>query len=248
MANTCSNKLMVLSTDLSKSLQRFDEQFRGKYTQYKGNVFNGTLEMLKPLTEALGQTILHYNQYKGQDGNPMTSFIEAINEVEGYSFNNFLQIPKDKAIEGIEAWQSYNWGVRQDLKNLHKIEAMTYYIYEFGTQWNGCLPVVEEMARQYPDLGFVYEYEEPACLVAGIFEFSDGEEIRGDKFNSTNLNEFNAYREFLAYTMGQAELYENKCSDCDYLVTEDEMDEGICPMCESMNFEKTDKGDDSEED
>ena len=104
--------------------------------------------------------------------------------------------------------------------------------YDFYTAWSPCCPVVEEMAKQYPNLKFEHKYYEPGCGFAGKDTYENGELVDEEYYDCENRND---YAEFTMKEFGE---FNCRCSNCGMYIYEYELDDNDfrCPNCNSKNI------------
>lgn len=257
MPNWCDNEITIKGT--IKRLKEFDEQFKKEHVVYEGGtVYTKDLEgFLKSHENLIDYKIVENIDYKTvekfantsnpTDENDVFSKIHYITSEDlmkdKYSFSNFIPDSKETFLNGWCDWNIDNWGTKWDISveippeeievwakektDEDKIDSIFYY---FNTAWSPVVPVIEEMAKQYPDLTFVYKYQEDGCEFAGVMEFTDGELQCEDIFDDTE-----EYKEFILRVF---DIDMIRCKDCKHLMEIWEVDENEdkCTECESSNL------------
>ena len=117
---------------------------------------------------------------------------------------------------------------------------LTEINYCFSTAWSPCCPVVEEMAKQYPNLKFEHKYYEPGCGFAGKDTYENGELVDEEYYEmGVDNNSNNKYMRFLVEEFDE-EFY--VCNDCGTYMYEYELEdeEYKCINCKSTNIQTPD--------
>ena len=233
MPNWCINSIIIEGS--TERLKQFDEQFKKEHTRWSGGTSSVTPETLEERLNECIQKGHESHVSTGTTGLQLT-YIEKEEVITGYSFRNFIDMTKEDFLNGWYDWAVRNWGTKWDISPDEASVSFsddTSICYNLSTAWSPCIPVVEEMAKQYPDLKFRHEYEECGMEFAGVLEYVDGELSYSAESENDN------FREFLQEHFG-AEYY--KCSSCGALLEEYDLDDndGKCPDCDSDQIYDTD--------
>ena len=79
-------------------------------------------------------------------------------------------------------WCRYNWGTKWNACDTQIIDLNTADIY-FNTAWSPISDLIGELAKQYPECCFDYQYaEEQAGVYAGYRNYENGEEVSGEDY------------------------------------------------------------------
>lgn len=127
------------------------------------NVF--TCNKLLPCPEELHGEDLH--SYGGENSEDYDT--KRARMIQKYGFSNAID------------WQIENWGSKWDACEPYlSDESETKISYFFETAWSPLEPFVKEMCKQFPNLRFTLDYEEPGCDFKGTL-ICEGGEIVGDE-------------------------------------------------------------------
>jgi hypothetical protein len=92
------------------------------------------------------------------------------------NFHSLLPVPDEVLAAGYEKacydWEKKNWGCiwgTTEATILDEWEGLV--MYEFNTAWSPPLEFLEALAKKWPNLVFVLEYEEPGCAFQGLAKF-----------------------------------------------------------------------------
>jgi len=235
MPNWCSNEIYIKGKP--ERLRAFDAQFSGKYTKYNiatcylkdqnDNSWMMTADFTNYRVVPCNQLILSEYLYQA-------NVIINIQETEGYSFANFVPVSKEGVLnEGI-FWFYDNWGTKWDIDSDICVPEDYYFNngqigYYFETAWSPCIPVVEAMAMQYPDLEFTHIYDEPGNGFAGLYKYKDGKLVE-----KIEVNDINDYYRFKQDYMDYEYCI---CKGCKAVLQEGELEyvdnKYVCPSCGS---------------
>ena len=257
MPNWCSNNIEV-SGKVSE-LKKFDNQFKSKYKSYGGGTSPadsltadvGDEDYKKYLAYKIVPREDKYNFDKTGIQRFDVHFIDAEEETEGYSFNNFVPMSKEAHLEGWYEWSIEHWGTKWDMNDDSgyeyaesldeaiaegKLDEEFDIVYYFDTAWGPSCPVVTAMAEAYPSLSFIHTYDECGMCFAGKNTYNDGKLVE----ELENSNDENGYRVFVRDNLDD-ERYPYVCKDCGCPIEDCEMeeDENVCPNCESKNIIKS---------
>ena len=229
MPNWCSNYLEVTGSE--EKLREFDNKFKAKHISMETSQTSMPEAMFKA-ENYVGKKYKVVNINK--KGSITLQVIDSIKEVEGYSFVNFVPPTEEDYLNGWYDWNCNNWGTKWGICDLQEPDnlddkPLTSIGYSFCTAWSPCTPVIESMAKAFPELSFEYSYEECGMQFAGIKKYNDGE------LTESLESEEDKYREFLKEHM-EREYY--TCKDCGALLEEYELEdnENKCSECESANI------------
>jgi hypothetical protein len=97
-------------------------------------------------------------------------------EVEALNFHSLVSVPDEILQAGYEAagydWERANWGCKWGADNVTVLdEGGTCIIYEFYTAWSPPIEFLTAVAKQWPNLTFVLQYEEPGMAFKGLTKF-----------------------------------------------------------------------------
>ena len=79
-------------------------------------------------------------------------------------------------VEHWGAWCREHWGTKWDIKS-GSVDSNYYngcFNITFSTAWNPPIGWLEYVSKQYPNLKFVIDYNEPGNLIKGLDEFRNG--------------------------------------------------------------------------
>jgi len=236
MPNWCENFIEVYGEP--ERLKAFDNQFKARHISYGGAFFNilksevGNLDLTKYLEFKI---VSCTNPFLDASDYCTVTLLETESTEEGYSFTNFVPMTKDDFLNGWYDWSINNWGTKWDITHKYVFVTLDYdtgYIsYYFDTAWSPCVPVVEAMAKQYPDLEIIHTYDEPGGCFAGIYKYQEGRLVEKLKHDDTSPQ---GYRIFKQKHM-EAEYY--TCKNCGALLEPWDLDNGLkCPDCASCEI------------
>lgn len=247
MPNYCFNYLTIAGK--ARDIKRFDDQFKKKHWLFLGG--STTCMKTDDLEEKYGYCLAYravpYTNMFATEEDKVTRldvhYIESEEEVEGYSFSNFIELTKDDFLNGWFKWSNRFWGTKWDamdmtenLNDLNEkisqnlLDEESYAVYLFTTAWAPPLPVIIEMSSQYPELKFNFSAEEGGCGYAGVYELESGVFTKELETSDDGSN----YREFMQKHF-DTEYY--KCTECGSLLEEWEIDdnENKCPQCDKCS-------------
>mgnify|MGYP001161060330 CR=1 FL=1 len=87
-----------------------------------------------------------------------------------------LGVPKEDWVTSGYEWENSNWGCKwggSEAELTEREEGMLGYT--FSTPWGPPMGFMEKVIKDYPELCFELEYEEPGMAFAGKTEWSGGE-------------------------------------------------------------------------
>jgi len=91
------------------------------------------------------------------------------------NFHNLLAVPSEVLASGDVAganWESENWGCTYGASETKIVEEWEgLVVYEFQTPWLPPIKLLETIARHFPDLTFMLDYDEPDAGFTGIARF-----------------------------------------------------------------------------
>jgi hypothetical protein len=153
-------------------------------------IIEGDQKVIDKLIEQAQQPIPQNFSTLNKDGSRTT---EVRVEPSLFSFMNFIRPPQE-AIDSGEYfgtrgfdgehklgfthnnWYEFNtreWGTKWDASEV-TIDVFSEgdTAIHFATAWSPAIPVIKEIIKQYPDLTFEYDYEEPGMSFAGRITYS----------------------------------------------------------------------------
>lgn len=154
-----------------------------------------------------------------------------------YSFNNFIPISREDFLEDWYMWRVNNWGTKWDVGSEIYPSGLDFLeddveasdievVYHFDTAWSPPIPVFQAMAEQHPDLELELLFSEGGMCFAGKIIMKGTEVIyRADDDGD--------YYRFLKEELDDDSIIE--CHSCTGFFPEwqcEEMEEGLCPLCE----------------
>jgi hypothetical protein len=224
MSNSCWNTISICGEP--DRLKAFDKQFRKKHKVYK------QYELANADKCKIYKNLIQANPGLEFCGDTEYGYITT--EDRGYSFENFAPKLTREEIIGWYNFNNKNWGVRSDIDkesfNVCRDDIEKDWIYyNFTTAWCDCKEIVEKMSKQFPDLEFIYNFEEDQEELAGTYKYKGGEITESYDYN--DFQDY-GYKEFKCDYLGAEYL---KCEDCGCYI-EEEAFEGECPECESKNI------------
>ena len=100
-------------------------------------------------------------------------------------------------------WCNRRWGTKWNSVGAHCSERDDILFYDFDTAWGPSEPVIEELAKLFPDTRIQYSFYETGMGFCGKREYSDGRTIYSmdgdyieyyyDNFDEEDLEQFNQY-------------------------------------------------------
>ena len=88
---------------------------------------------------------------------------------------NKLDLPDDERPQSGYEWERINWGVKWGASDAHMHHSEDKMVcYSFQTPWSPPMDFMEKIVKDYPELCFKLEYEEPGMAFAGKTEWQDG--------------------------------------------------------------------------
>ena len=89
------------------------------------------------------------------------------------NFHSLIPIPEEVLQSGYESagydWERANWGGKWGACGTELIDEWeTCLVYQFDTAWSPPLPFIQHIAKQWPPLTFVLEYEEGGMGFKGL--------------------------------------------------------------------------------
>ena len=88
--------------------------------------------------------------------------------------------PKEKEIYGKNNWYDWswkNWGTKWNSEAARYALTNDCLGYVFYTAWSSCEPVIEELARMFPDMKLDYKFGEPGFCFCGEREYENGKTV-----------------------------------------------------------------------
>jgi hypothetical protein len=82
--------------------------------------------------------------------------------------------PEERKLYGDNNWYDWSckhWGTKWNAYDIYTDPGEIY----FHTAWNPCVPVITELAKQFPEASFSYTYDEPGMCFAGEYLYQNGE-------------------------------------------------------------------------
>ena len=142
MPNWCYNHLEVTGDE--KQLQKFVEKSTTNIERDDEFSFNGTYSMPKTLRITAGTHL---------------SFIEKIKKyinIRLYGYDNWYN------------WSIANWGTKWDAceSNICHND-IDYFAVSFESAWSPPIALIDNIMKDFPDLCFTLEYEEPGMCFGG---------------------------------------------------------------------------------
>ena len=142
MPNWCYNHLEVTGDE--KQLQKFVEKSTTNIERDDEFSFNGTYSMPKTLRITAGTHL---------------SFIEKIKKyinIRLYGYDNWYN------------WSIANWGTKWDACEPHiNHNDINYFSVSFESAWSPPIAWIDNIMKDFPDLCFTLEYEEPGMCFGG---------------------------------------------------------------------------------
>jgi hypothetical protein len=96
------------------------------------------------------------------------------------NFHSLVPVPVQVLATGYEKggddWEKQHWGCKweaDDASILHEWEGLV--TYEFNTAWSPPSEFCAAVAKQWPTLVLILEYEEPGCGIKGLAKFQGGQ-------------------------------------------------------------------------
>lgn len=206
MPNWCNNKLIVCGR--TGRLVEFDTKFKGKGTKW-GPEFFGVSDASKKaeVTQKYEKEYaLRLPDYSFDALYPVPAEVIAL----GYSAMSptglaleELLVRSAEALNNPEkyydgfTWCATHWGTKWDLSDVETTGVINEQIeYVFETAWSPPDSWLEKVAKDWPDLKFTLNYDEPGIGFAGILVFEHGEE------QSHEQAEHDDYRDFVIEHFG----------------------------------------------
>lgn len=95
---------------------------------------------------------------------------------EALNFHSLVPIPDQVLKVGYEAagydWERANWGCKWGAENPTILDGWDgCVIYEFDTAWSPPMEFLQTVAKQWPTLVLILEYEEPGLAYKGLAKF-----------------------------------------------------------------------------
>ena len=92
------------------------------------------------------------------------------------TFHSLVAIPDEVLAAGYEAagydWERQNWGCKWGAQNPTIVDQWEGHVeYEFNTAWSPPMEFLETVAKKYPKLTLLLEYEEPGNGFKGLAKF-----------------------------------------------------------------------------
>lgn len=238
MPNWCSNRVIIKGKE--REIQELDERFRGRYKKTEGETTTIPEADLVEYVEALkgDKTILGYRvdtadmeHFFISRDKPMVNIhtVKEAGECAGYSFANIVPIEKEGYLKyGWYTWNVNNWGTKWDVakESIGVGDVDGGKCYNFSTAWTPAVPIVAEMARQFPGLTIVHQYDEPGCCCAGVIRYKDGQ-VEEQEYTMDDDSDRRSYRQFCKEELGYT--YTKQCKECSEWLEEDEEE---CPCGE----------------
>ena len=160
---------------------------------YNSLTIHDTMDNLKKISENLSKS---YKTYYSD--NPKNEIKEEIYESK-FSFWNVIK-PDDKILNKYFTtcdsigmadpnnwyhWNVNNWGCKWDAGSvevdLNEKDKCLYY--HFDTAWNPPIPVIKELAKQYPTASISFGYEEETGW-GGEMDFEKGELVHEEEYEA----------------------------------------------------------------
>lgn len=85
--------------------------------------------------------------------------------------------PKEQELYGENNWYDWsceNWGTKWNSEDAHCEWFSDSLVYDFETAWSPCDPVIEALAKMFPDTKVFYRFSEPGCCFCGEREYENG--------------------------------------------------------------------------
>lgn len=119
---------------------------------------------------------------KGEQGaiREMLSFTFGEKENAPFHFDTISPVPEELSGNPDLGywWRLDHWGTRSGPMEL-SIETFPHQtVVEFDTAWSPAVGIVEELAKKFPNLTFIIQYEESGCDFSGARKYENGELVR----------------------------------------------------------------------
>lgn len=92
------------------------------------------------------------------------------------NFHSLVPVPEEVLKAGYESagynWEKENWGCKWGAENPTILDEWEGHVeYEFSTAWSPPIEFLTAVAKQYPKLQFILQYEEPGMAYKGLAKF-----------------------------------------------------------------------------
>jgi len=172
MPNWCFNNLNIHGD--KDQLEAVIELMETKKSRFDFNAVLPQPEDLKGIISG-GVTIdgVQYRQWRevNEEKIPVTPE-EELELISKYAASNWYD------------WNCTNWGTKWNNTDEGVAVQMcsdTHLNYSFDTAWSPPVPVIDALAKKFPKLVFVLEYEEPGICFWGETEWVEGDVVRDEE-------------------------------------------------------------------
>jgi hypothetical protein len=83
--------------------------------------------------------------------------------------------PMSKKLVDWYDWCVKNWGTKWDVDGAIDTDTENELVYMFDSAWSPPINAFIKISKDFPDLSFTLEYEEPGMCFEGTAEFQDGD-------------------------------------------------------------------------
>ena len=184
MPNWCFNNLTVSGNP--KDVERFRRTAKGRTHTYndfhQGNTFMGggwpafdeirLMALISTPPELGKESDLSFHQLYSVPDEVRAIPYSRNTAVEVYKK---LGIPEEDWVDSGYEWEQKHWGCKWGSSEAELTEREDGMLgYTFNTPWGPPMEFMEKVTKDYPELCFELEYEEPGMAFAGKSEWSDG--------------------------------------------------------------------------
>lgn len=222
MPNWCKNYLEISGS--ADELERFDRQFKRGGIDVKSD----HERLLKNHLYKFDTSKYLICKFYNYDDTILIKYIEEIKPLEKYSFTAFKMPPLEFFTDDHALFSLQDlWGTKWDLCDMFTngfCDGEPDITYDYLTAWGPSDLVVKEMIKSYPELNFIFEYEEGGSAIAGKIIGENGEIIHEKHAIGSE------FRRFLKEELGKSL---SKCPHCGDYLLEEELSLGVCPFCKN---------------